>query len=77
MQAVRIGKVKMFDREKRRGVIAPQDVKSIPSPSGDLYFEVTGEEAVGLREGQLVQFVLVDTPDGLEAKDVTVLSEVA
>ena len=77
MQTVGIGKVKMFDREKRRGVIAPQDVKAVPSPSGDLYFEVTGEEAVRLREGQLVQFVLVDTPTGWEAKDVTVLSQLA
>jgi cold shock CspA family protein len=79
MSEVGIGTIKLFNLTNKRGVIAPQTVTPKPGQSkgqsGDLYFEVSNDEASRLREGQLVQFVLEDTDIGPEAKHVKVLSD--
>lgn len=71
-----IGTIKWFDRENKRGVIAPLETGRKESPTDDLYFEVGDAEALLLKVGQLVQFVVAtDSPAGPEAKEVTVLSQ--
>ncbi len=73
-----IGKIKYFDREKKRGVIAPENGLTKQSAWADLYFQVNDDRtAASLRVGQLVQFVKEETEIGLEAKQITVLSEKA
>jgi cold shock CspA family protein len=79
---VGIGVVKLFDSRNRRGIISQQPEPGQAATKGgrpeDVYFEVTGPEALKLREGQLVQFVMEKTQDmGLVAKDVRVLSDKA
>ncbi|HEY4722644.1 MAG TPA: hypothetical protein VII92_12400 [Anaerolineae bacterium] len=78
-EKVGIGVVKLFDSRNRRGVISQQPQPEQAATKGgrpnDVYFEVTDTEALRLREGQLVQFVMKETDMGLVAKDVTVLSD--
>jgi len=72
-----VGTIKLFDRDKMRGVITPQDVARARGLPEDLYFEVNVEQAEGLRVGQLVQFVVEGSGKDAEAREVTVLSELA
>jgi len=77
-----MGVVKLFDSKNKRGVISQQSQPEQAATKGgrpkDVYFEATDAEALRLRVGQLVQFVLKETEDmGLVAKDVTVLSDKA
>jgi cold shock CspA family protein len=74
-----VGTIKLFDRIKGRGVITPQDVarnddRDLPE---DLYFEVDPNKPPWLKVGQLVQFVVEGSGKDAEARDVTVLSELA
>lgn len=68
---VGIGTIKYLAR--KRGVIAPREPTSGSEKWGDLYFEVSDDQASRLRQGQLVQFVVEDE----EAKEVKVLSDSA
>jgi hypothetical protein len=79
MQEVGIGIIKLFDPKHNRGVIAPYEALTKQGIPSDVYFEATGNEALQLREGQLVQFVVADTdPDiGMVATGIKVLREQA
>lgn len=72
-----VGTIKRFDPAKGRGVIAPQDVARARGLPEDLYFEVDPDKVVELRVGQLVQFVVEGSGRDAEAREVTVLSELA
>ncbi|MBI4228753.1 MAG: cold shock domain-containing protein [Deltaproteobacteria bacterium] len=76
---VGIGTIKVFDRQKKQGVIASRDVTKSDKQE-DLYFEISGSQAseISLHKGQLVQFVIKeDTILGSHATDITVLSDKA
>ncbi len=71
-----IGTIKYFDKGKKRGVISPENGVSKQSALEDIFFQVADERtAANLRVGQLVQFMKEETDIGIEAKQVTVLSE--
>ena len=70
-----IGGIKFFDPAKKSGVI--EEVGTQQKTAGDLYFEVSEEQALRLRVGQLVRFLVEQTPSGAEAKDIAVLSQKA
>lgn len=72
-----VGTIKLFDPAKRRGVITPQDVARARGLPEDLYFEVDATQARWLRVGQLVQFVVEGSGDDVEAREVSVLAELA
>ena len=86
-QQAGIGEIKYYDKGKKQGVIAPFDNATKlglaategaakPSATADLYFRITDDRlAANLRVGQLVQFMKEETDIGLEAKQITVLSE--
>ena len=71
-----IGTIKLFDRKKKRGVIAPHATKE--GKNEDIYFEIDpATSQINLREGQLVQFVEEKDNIGRKATDIAVLSEKA
>ncbi len=73
MQQAAIGRIIYFDSNNRRGVIAPQNVASQAAIPSELYFKVDEAQALALRVGQLVQFLV----DNDKAVDIAVLSQTA
>lgn len=76
MADVGLGTIKLFDAAKKRGVVSQSDAAKRSGPS-DVYFEADDDEARRLRVGQLVQFVMEDTPIGTVAKHISVLRDKA
>jgi cold shock CspA family protein len=73
-----IGTIAWFDRGKKRGVIAREGAGAKQGSAGELYFECSDAEAMQLKEGQRVQFVVEENANlGRMAKNVTVLSQKA
>jgi hypothetical protein len=73
MQEAAIGRIIYFDANNRRGVIAPQNIASQQNIPGELYFKVDEAQALALRVGQLVRFLVEND----KAVDIAVLSQSA
>lgn len=68
-----VGKVKWFNDAKGYGFIQSEDQTNTPNDIFVHYSEILKDGYKTLAQGQTVEFELMDTPKGLQAKGVAVV----